>query len=428
MNDAAKARESAGPFRDPDAFWNLLSGSCAKLAEKIAGTRLVLPQLLTLVGVPVFFVGLMQPIREAGSLLPQIFFGGLVRRFPRRKWFWTGAALVQALSVAAIFLIAVRTSSIGPFAAGVLVLCSLALFSLASGIASVAFKDVLAKTVARGRRGALLGARATLGGFLGLAAGFVIVAYLRRFDEEGGSAFELAFLFGPAVLFWVLAALSFAAIREGPSDTQEEGSALEDALHGLRFLREGDFLLFLGARGLLAAVPLAIPFFVLEITGARPSPRSLGLPIVMISLAEILSGPVWGRLSDRDSARAMFLGGALFVCSVFVVLFAPQPAGVWRPYLFQPGLFFLLGLGYGGIRLGRKTYIVDAAPARFRSLFVAVANTCIGLIIFAWGGLSVVAEILSPGSILFVLGLAGAAGTGASLLLKDPVDFCARLK
>jgi hypothetical protein len=48
--------------------------------------------------------------------------------------------------------------------AGVAVVAALAAFSAASGVGSVAFKDVLAKTIPKGRRGRLLGFRATVGG------------------------------------------------------------------------------------------------------------------------------------------------------------------------------------------------------------------------------------------------------------------------
>jgi MFS family permease len=60
----------------------------------------------------------------------------------------------------------------------------------------------------------------------------------------------------------------------------------------------------------------------------------------------------------------------------------------------MPALF-LNGIAVGGTRLGRKTYLVDYAPEEKRSLYVAVANTVVG--IFTLGGAAIGALAQSVG-------------------------------
>ena len=59
-----------------------------------------------------------------------------------------------------------------------MIVALLSFFSLTSGLGSVAFKDVLAKTIPKGKRGRLLAARATVGGLLTLIAGIILRLYI----------------------------------------------------------------------------------------------------------------------------------------------------------------------------------------------------------------------------------------------------------
>jgi hypothetical protein len=61
-----------------------LSGS--KLDDGLVDAKLVLSWLLTHLGAGTGFIGLLVPIREAGSLLPQLFTAGAIGALPRRKW------------------------------------------------------------------------------------------------------------------------------------------------------------------------------------------------------------------------------------------------------------------------------------------------------------------------------------------------------
>lgn len=79
-------------------FLHLMASLGNKLADELASARLVLPWLLGAIGAPVWMVGLLVPIREAGALLPQVFVAGFIRGRPERKGVWVAGALLQALA------------------------------------------------------------------------------------------------------------------------------------------------------------------------------------------------------------------------------------------------------------------------------------------------------------------------------------------
>jgi len=78
-----------------------------------------------------------------------------------------------------------------------------------------------------------------------------------------------------------------------------------------------------------------------------------------------------------------------------------------------PLAYFLVQIGYYGVRMGRKTYVVDLADSDTRATYVAVANTLMGVLLLVGGG---VGSVLSRFGDLTVMGvfsgvaLAGAAG------------------
>src|SRR5690625_2976782 len=72
--------------------------------DQMVNASTVLPWVFATLGVPPALTGLLVPIRESGSMLPQAFLMPLVVRVQHRKWIYIGGAIIQALAVAAIAL------------------------------------------------------------------------------------------------------------------------------------------------------------------------------------------------------------------------------------------------------------------------------------------------------------------------------------
>ncbi|MGD8429712.1 MAG: MFS transporter [Ectothiorhodospiraceae bacterium] len=397
---------------------NVVNGACTKLAEQIAGPNLVLPWMLAAVGAPASIIGFLMPVKQVFSLVPQLAISGQIRRVARRKWVWVGAGGIQAVALLAM---AAAAAVLGPVAAGLSVVLLLALFSAASGAGSVAFQDVTAKTVPKGRRGMMLSNRAFIGGILTILAGGIL-----QFRLNGGEAGAVYFaLIVTAAILWALAALVFMLVREDAGATEGGRNPLHELAAGLALMRaQPGYRRFLTARALLLSVELAAPFYALYgqtlFTGM---PAALGAFVLCIGLGNVLSSPIWGRFSDHSSRTVMALSGALAAATAALALVVGTgPEALASPYLYAL-VFVVLGVAEQGVRLGRKTYLVDAAPADERPLYVAFANTGIGLLALVGGGLGAVSQWLGAPVALLFLGALGMLGALACRAMPEAANM-----
>ena len=137
----------------------LISQTATAIADLLSNPKTILTWLLTALGAPASFIALLVPLRESGSMLPQLFIGAWVRGFAKRQGFLLLGSLIQASSLFGMALVALTLQGTS---AGLAILLLLASFSLGRGFNSVAQKDVLGKTVPKGRRGRLSGIATTL--------------------------------------------------------------------------------------------------------------------------------------------------------------------------------------------------------------------------------------------------------------------------
>lgn len=355
---------------------NIANGAASKLAEQIAGPNIILVWLLQLLGSPVWILGFLMPVKQAGSLLPQMIAAGQIRRLSIRKWVWVTASMGQGLC---LMLMIPAALYLGPVSAGVSILLLFTLFSIASGTASVAFQDVLGKTIVKGHRGKLLASRALVGGILTMSAGTWLSRVKSNSQDELSTVFTLIII---GAFLWILAAFFFAATREQPGETQGGRNAWHEARAGIEtFKRYSGFRWFLTTRTLLLSVELATPFYFIHARDQLHLENSLvGYLVITIGLAQVLSSPFWGRLADETSKSVMRHSALLSVAAALLaVTLTILPAASWHlaGYLL---VFLLLGLAEAGVRLGRKTYLVDALPAAERASGAAFTNSCVGVL------------------------------------------------
>lgn len=84
---------------EPNALTLLAAQSLTKFGDRIVDPKTVLPYLLAAGGAPAALVGLLVPIRESGSLLPQVALLSLVHRVRYRHRLLVGSALGQSFCV-----------------------------------------------------------------------------------------------------------------------------------------------------------------------------------------------------------------------------------------------------------------------------------------------------------------------------------------
>jgi len=211
-------------------FAYLMANFLGKIADELASAKLMLPWLLASLGVPAVFAGFLVPIREAGVLLPQLIVAAAIRRLAVRKTVWLLGAALSGIALAGM---AVAAGLFTGVTAGWAIVLMLIVFSLARGLCSVSAKDVLGKTVSKGRRGTLMGYSAALSGVVTLALG----VYIQWFTENTATTSLMVMLLATGAGLWVFAMGFFAAIREQPGATEGGGNALTSALSSLNLLK-----------------------------------------------------------------------------------------------------------------------------------------------------------------------------------------------
>lgn len=419
LYDLATGDEDARVCKDiPDAacndqpqnfFLQLGALVCSKIGDELASAKLVLPWLLAAAGAPAFFIGLLVPIRESLSLLPQLFVAAAIRAQSIRKWFWVGGSVAQGLCAMGMAAVALLLEGA---AAGWAVVGLLVLFSLARGVSSVAAKDVMGKTVSKTRRGTLTGYATAAAGVVTIAAGTWL--QLRNGVEENAGG--VAGLLLAAGGLWLLGGALFANLREQPGATEGGGNAGRDALGSLSILvTDVPFRRFVITRALLVATALLVPFYAVlarEVSGEGLG--GLGVLLIAAGIASTVSSGFWGRMADRSSRDVLRIAATVAgVLSLAVAGWdmagAPGvPAGA-----VVVVAFFIIGVAHAGIRIGRKTYLVDMATAQTRATYVAVSNTAIGVVLLAGGVFGAVADRVGTTETIGLLGLfclAGAIG------------------
>lgn len=395
-------------------FMHIGSLVATKTGDLLSSPKVVLTWLLINLGAPAYMLGFLVPVRESLSLLPQLFVAGYIRRVPIRKWFWVGGSVVEGLAVMGMAGVALTLRGA---AAGWAILALLVVFSLARGVASIADKDVLGKTVSKSRRGMASGYASSLAGAITVATG---AAWLVVAPDEQGTPF-FAVLLASAGALWLLAAFLFSRIIEYPGATGGGGNAITEAVRQLGLIRrDRDLRRFLIVRTLLLSTALVAPFYVALASRESGGELSqLGGMLIATGAAGFVSAPVWGRTSDRSSRKTMAAAATLAALAGFATVAVfhmpdlPYAAG-WLAVTY-----FLLNVAHEGVRLGRKTHLIDIATAENRASYVAVSNTVIGVMLLVGGAFSGLVAVAGPAMAVLVLSSISLAAAAAALGLKE---------
>ncbi len=399
-------------------FLQVLTQFLTKLGDAIANPKTILAWMLSALAAPGVFTAFLVPIRESGSLIPQLIIASYIRLQAIRKWTFVVGCIFQAVAVLAMALVALTLAGT---AAGLGLLGALVLFSLARGLCSVASKDVLGKTVPKTRRG-------RVSGWSEFAAGLVTIgvgAMLLLDPGEPDSMLTYLVLLAVAAGLWLAAAGSYALIREYPGATEGGGNALTEAIRRLDRLRaDPPFRRFVIARSLLLCSALSAPFFIMlaheQTDGAL---LVLGLFVIADGLASLLSAPFWGRFADISSRRVMVLAGAgAAATGIGLVIAVNLSTALAGSQWLYPLFFFLLAIAHAGVRMGRKTYIVDLAGGNRRTDYVSVSNTVIGVVLLLAGSVGALTTVMPVSGVILILAAMGLIGTWLSARLPEVSD------
>ena len=391
-------------------FWFVSSHSLTKLGDALMSPKTTLSWVGAAVGAPTWAIALFVPLRESGSMLPQFWSGGLLGRFSLRKHAWALGSLLQGLSVLAMAWVALRLSGL---AAGLALLALLAAFSLARSLNSVSSKDVLGRTVSKQRRGRVTGWASAAAGLASLA----VAVWGIGFGAKHLSANELALVLSASGASWLVAIALFLRVDE-PRDSYED--AWDSAIQRLQLLKEDRRLLrFVIARALLLCSALSTPYLVVMAQRSEQG-ASLFQFMAVAALSSLVFGPLWGRAADSSSRTVLSLAAVLAALVGFAAGFTALlgDALLTVPWALLSA-FAVISVAHEGVRIGRKTWIVNIAEGQQRRDYVAVSNSAIGAVLLLVGALTAVLAEWELGAALIALSVAGAAGAWLSWRLPE---------
>lgn len=386
---------------------HLAALTASKVADGLINPKLVLPWLVAAVGASPIFVGLLTPIREAGSMAPQILIAPHIEAARRAKWVWALGAFGQALGAAGIFA---SVMLLAGDAAGLGVLASLALLAISRAACSASYKDILGRTLPKRRRGRVTGLAGSAAAALVLAVAIALSVGLVPLTVTGVGALAAA-----AAGLWALSGAIFAQLDEPARETIRRDADAADILQPL--VEEPELRRLIAIRVLLAATAFAPAFIVLQTAEAAEGAElgALGPLVVAASLATILGSAAWGRVADWSSKWTL----AAAAGAASATLFGLAALGSDLGSLGVAAVIFAIQILYEGVRAGRKLHLTDMADDDDRARFTASSNTVVGALLLAGGALGGVAEIFGASATLALLAAMCAVAVPLALGLTD---------
>lgn len=128
-------------------------------------------------------------------------------------------------------------------------------------------------------------------------------------------------------------------------------------------------------------------------------------------------------MADRSSRDVILLTATLSVgIFLFTALFQTtiestlSSMAVFVVYLL---LYFLLAITHQGVRLGRKTYLVDMADGNQRTDYVSVSNTVIGVLLLVYGAISALVAQWDMTAVLVLFSVSSGTAFVIALKLKE---------
>lgn len=396
---------------------NIVSLSLTRVGEGLADPKLVLAWLLDAIGTPTWALGLLVPVRESLAMLPQLMISARIRRLPIRKNVYVFGCVIQGVAIISFGLMGWFAQMFSATLAGIVAVALIAIFALGRSLCSISFKDLLGKTVDRGRRGSVSGTAGTIAAVatLLLAIGYSI----------GWIPLTVPVVAGMVALggiCWLLAAFVFGLVREEPGATEGGIDGLAAVVAQLGLLKsDAQLRRLIVTRTLLLSTALAPPFYIaLSGDSTVSGLGTLGAFMVAASAASLLSTYVWGRFSDRSSRLVLMLAAMLAVlanaAAAFVALVMPA---LLQESSLLPVLLFVLMIAHQGVRLGRSVHVVDMADRDNRATYTALSNSLVGLILLAGGIFGVIAQWLGIGAVLAIFTAMAALAIVAAAGLDD---------
>jgi len=377
---------SSSPSPDSPGFSKteklfLLSGGLTGLATRMASPQIVLPWVYSLIGGPLILVGLLVPSVRIGALVAQLTIVPTLMARTMRK----GAFVVSTILIAVVLLIlCLATLQTSIFIAAAMFFVCVFVIGACNGVLTLSSQEVMAKSVKSARIGRVLALQGSIGGLLTLIS-MGLLFYLQPESESRLQHLVLIFISSG---IWLLAGLSFAMIREPPSEPQPKRAVWAEIRTGWDLFQTTPwFRRFFLTRALFLTVGLSTPFYSIRAAMEIDSDtQGLSLAVLATGITSLLSGPIWSRQLSANPCRVLVLAGFLAAGAGLVAVLHRAIGNFPVSYVFML-VFGLLNLAVMGLTQASKAYLAIKSPETDRPRFLAVNNALLGVLSILVSGL-----------------------------------------
>jgi MFS family permease len=347
------------------------------------GVSTVLPAFVRNFTDSPLIIGMVNTVWNGGWLIPQLAAANALNHLPRKKGalLRTGALGRPAMLIIALALIMGLWQRPGWML--VAFFASLTLFWAADAFCSIAWFDIIGKTIPANRRGRMFGAGQIMSSVLAIGIG----AFVRWILSPQGLAFpsNYAWLFGLASVSCLLGLAMLATIREPLEDVPEERTSWRDYFPQLvKILREQPAYRSVIAAWLLSGLAtLASPFYVLYATDKLGlAPETIGVFIIAQTVGGVLASFGFGALAERRGPGAVIrVTVAATISGPLVALAFHFVRAARELTLVYAWVFVVLGIINSAMMLGWMNYVLELAPPGHRPTYMGLSNTLGGLLV-----------------------------------------------
>lgn len=367
------ARFQSRDLDQNNRFFVLAVGASA-VAGTLALPSVILPWVWTALDLPLLLVGLTIPLLQGGRLLSPLFLLRWVARLRRRKWLVVISSGTLAFSLMALSLLA--QLSISTEIVIILLLAIAFLIGVGRGAGRFGYKEVIARTLEKNKRGTLTSRAASVGGWVALG-GALFFNWLEL--HKGQDATEMLHILSGAGL-WCIAACSYALLFEEAYTVPERPRMRTLLSKGREALRQEKRLRqFTVLRMLLLSLDLAYPFYIVHAAATHgKNGISLSLIIIFTSLASILQVPVWGKRLDRSPQRSLTQAASLAALAGVLLLGVEVFSWMQSPLVHGVALL-LVGIAVQGGLNARNLYMVQITTEENRPVITTFTTTLSGI-------------------------------------------------
>ena len=409
----------------------IANGIAAYTGSRLADINTIVPLLIHRLSHRAWIVGLVLGLRNIARILVEVASARTLDARDYKKRTYIFAAMGRGLSYVLV-AVTLWFSEIIPTQIVLLaVILGVVGYAAALGPASLAFNDILAKSVPTTRRGSLQMFR-KLGALVLIFAGVTpFVSWMIGPRSPLDFPHNYAALFGVAVIFYGTSWVLFAQVREPRSRSSKRKLTWNEHINrGVELFRNDScYRRVLRIRLLIGIASMIRPFLIVFATEIWELPDEVAATFIAVQVAaEFIGSVIAGRISDHVGNRCAIL---LMIVSLIICSGAAVTAGsamwdvpltlvVWETNL----QIIILGLAFIGsgfylasLSIGFTNYLMDIAPDEKRPSYIGFSTAftvplSFAPLLFGWSAdvfgylpIFIAALVLSLGSLYLFLQL-----------------------